>query len=249
MDQAPCKPRPINHMSKTQLLEEANRLGVIVHHTWGATEIKACIMEAREAAKEQDPSEKMKRISHMTLAELRAKANELKVEYGTSTTKGNLLRLIRDSLNTPDQELMKIGKFKGLQFCEIPRSYGEWTVRELEKADTRPGAGEIRALVQAEAREGEAKGYSSQDVPAPYPSSTAATRRSTSPMSISTGRTSWDLVGERSSTTSTRRRARKDIDEEKNMEAEIDPEVASEIQELETKLALLKDKARGSGSQ
>ncbi|CAE7541017.1 GIP, partial [Symbiodinium pilosum] len=74
---------------------EANRMGVLVHHSWGVTEIKACIMEAREAAKNADPTERMKRISHMNMPE--------------------------DSLNTPDQELMKIGKFKGY---EIPQSYG-----------------------------------------------------------------------------------------------------------------------------
>ena len=94
-------------MSKTQLLEEANRAGVIVHHAWG---VKAA-----------DPTEQMKRVSHMSLPELRAKASELKIDYANTITKGNLLRLIRDSLNTPDQELMKIGKDKGYQFCEIPK--------------------------------------------------------------------------------------------------------------------------------
>ena len=110
-------------------------MGVIVHHSWGVTEIKACIMEAREAEKNADPTERMKRISHMNMPELWAKANELGIDYASTTTKGNLLRLIRDSLNNPDQELMKIGKFKGYQFCEIPQSYGEWTVRELAQAD------------------------------------------------------------------------------------------------------------------
>ncbi|CAE7427315.1 GIP, partial [Symbiodinium pilosum] len=123
-------------MTKTQLLEEAGRLGALVHHTWSATEIKAVIMEAREAQKEKDPTERMKKISHMTLPELRMKATELSIDYSNSTTKGNLLRLIRDSLNTPDQELMKFGKFRGYQFCEIPKSYGEWVLREMATSES-----------------------------------------------------------------------------------------------------------------
>ena len=219
----PTQAGPINHMSKTQLLEEATRLGVIVHYSWSATEIKACIMEAREAAKDKDPSEQMKRISHMTLAELRTKASELKIDFGASTTKGNLLRLIRDSLSTPDQELMKIGKFKGLQFCEIPRSYGEWAVRELETADSPdPELVRFGRWFKHRRMETEAKAYSTNEMAAPYPSSTAATRRTNSPLSTSTAKDSWDMVAERSSTTSSRRRTRHEADDERKMEAEMD---------------------------
>ena len=60
-------------------------------------------MEARETEKAKDPTEQMKRVSHMNLAELRAKASELKIDYTNATAKGNLLRLIRDSINTHDK--------------------------------------------------------------------------------------------------------------------------------------------------
>ncbi|CAE7418332.1 GIP, partial [Symbiodinium pilosum] len=243
----PCKPRPINHMTKTQLLEEAGRLGVLVHHSWSAIEIKAVIMEAREAQKERDPTERMKRISHMTLSELRMKANELGIDYSNSTTKGNLLRLIRDSLNTPDQELMKFGKFRGYQFCEIPKSYGEWVLREMSTSES-PDPEFVRfgRWFRQKQTENENQGYVSKDTPPPYPSSTAATRK-TSPTSLASGKDSWDMVTDKasaSSTTSTRRRTRHDIEEDKKMDSEIDPKVAAEIEDLETKLAVLKDKAR-----
>ena len=130
-------------------------IDLIVHHTWGVTEIKACIMEARNAAKAADPTEQMKRVSHMNLSELRAKANELKIDYANTTTKGNLLRLIRDSLNTPDQELMKIGKFKGYQFCEIPNEE-LWRVgdpRTDPSRQPRSGARAVREVVQQQAGE------------------------------------------------------------------------------------------------
>ena len=48
---------------------------------------------------------------------------------------------------------------------------------------------------------------------------------------------------------STKRRTRTDGEDSKKMEDEIDPKVAAEIAELETKLAVLKDKARGSSSK
>ena len=54
------------------------------------------------------------------------KAAEMGVEFPAGVTKGNLLRLIRDSLATPGSELMKIGKYKGYEYQEIPSSYGEW---------------------------------------------------------------------------------------------------------------------------
>ena len=55
--------------------------------------------------------EQMRRVTHMTLSQLQAKADSLRIDYPTGTTKGNLMRLIRDSINTPDQELMKMRNF------------------------------------------------------------------------------------------------------------------------------------------
>ena len=123
MEQGPCQPRPrtISQMSKAELLSQATRLGLVVHRTWAVEEIKAVIMEHRESLKEKDPVEQMRRVTHMTLSQLEAKATDLGIDFPTGTTKGNLMRLIRDSINTPDQELMKIGKISRISVCGNPR--------------------------------------------------------------------------------------------------------------------------------
>ena len=115
MDRPACQQDlPISRMTKPQLLSECVRLGLTVHRTWSPEEIKAVIMEHREAMKQTDATERMKRLSHLTLDELKAKARGLQVEFPERVTKGNLLRLVRDNLNTPDNELIKIGKYRGM---------------------------------------------------------------------------------------------------------------------------------------
>ena len=47
-------------MSKTQLLEEAGRVGLVVHHKWTVEEIKAAIQEHRMNDPNAHPSHKMK---------------------------------------------------------------------------------------------------------------------------------------------------------------------------------------------
>ena len=66
--------------------------------------------------------------------ELKMKADELKVGHGPNVTKGNLLRMIRESVNTPDQELMKVGQYRGYEFREVPESYARWASEELKNA-------------------------------------------------------------------------------------------------------------------
>ncbi|OLP99061.1 hypothetical protein AK812_SmicGene18412 [Symbiodinium microadriaticum] len=127
----PCKPPPISKMSKTELLSEANRVGLVVHRSWTNEELKAVIQEHRMSQPNTHPATQMKSITNLTMPELKLKAQELKVEFPSNVTKGNLLRLIRDSLATPATELMKIGKYKGWEFGEIPNQYGMWAAREI----------------------------------------------------------------------------------------------------------------------
>ena len=127
----PCKPPPISKMSKTELLSEANRVGLVVHRSWTNEELKAVIQEHRMSQPNAHPATQMKSITNLTMPELKPKAQELKVEFPSNVTKANLLRLIRDSLATPATELMKIGKYKGWEFREIPNQYGMWAAREV----------------------------------------------------------------------------------------------------------------------
>ena len=121
----------ISKMTKNELLQEALRLGLLVHQSWKTEEIKAVIVEHRMEHMESDPAYLMKSISKMSLSEMKAKADSLGVQYNDKVTKGNLMRAIRQSANTPGNELMKIGKFRGYEFQEIPPGYGEWALKEV----------------------------------------------------------------------------------------------------------------------
>ena len=129
-----CKPPAISAMTKTQLLSECNRLGLVVHRTWTVEELKAVIQEHRMQAASKQPGHQMKAVTSLNMPELKMKATEMGVEFPDNITKGNLLRLIRDSLKTPGTELMKIGKYKGFEFQEIPSAYGEWASREVKSS-------------------------------------------------------------------------------------------------------------------
>ena len=94
-------------------------------------EIKATIMEHRMNDPVYQQAATMKSVTNLTLAELKTKADGLGIQYPEKITKGNLLRLIRDAVSTPGSELMKIGKYKGYEFQEIPHQYGMWTAREI----------------------------------------------------------------------------------------------------------------------
>ncbi|CAE7294300.1 GIP [Symbiodinium sp. CCMP2592] len=136
---APCaqeeKPKAISAMRKTELLAEANRLGMTVHPSWTVVELKAVIREHMEANQEGDVARKMKKLNSLTLPELRAKANELHFAIPEKASKGLILKLVRESLNTPANTLMTIGRWRGCEYQEIPASYGNWAMEETRRSD------------------------------------------------------------------------------------------------------------------
>ena len=70
-------------MSKTQLLEEAGRVGLVVHHKWTVEEIKAVIQEHRMNDPNAHPSHKMKSVTQLNMPELKLKAAELGISAST----------------------------------------------------------------------------------------------------------------------------------------------------------------------
>ena len=80
-----------SHDQAPSILQECLRLGLTVHRSLGSEEIKAVIMEFREKAKDQDATGRMKRISRLTMPELKLKAQELGVEFPAGITKGKPL--------------------------------------------------------------------------------------------------------------------------------------------------------------
>ena len=239
-------------MTKTQLLEECNRLGLVVHRTWTCEELKATIMEHRMQDPAHQQASAMKSVSGMTLAELRAKADQLGIQYPAKITKGNLIRLIRDAVSTPGSELMKIGKYKGFEFQEIPRQYGMWAAREVRMSPN-PHVELIRYAKWWENKEYQ-EHYGEDDsleanATVPYPmDNTSAAGYS--------GTTNWDVI------TDTRaRRMDRDLPIDprttkrgpparsgEQMDSEIDPGTLEEIRALETRLAVLKQKAKAAAT-
>ncbi|CAE7197343.1 RE2 [Symbiodinium sp. CCMP2592] len=245
-----CKQPAISKMTKTQLLEECNRLGLVVHRAWTCEELKATIMEHRMNDPTHKQANALKSVSSMTLADLRVKADSLGVAYSERTTKGNLIRLIRDAVSTPGSELMKIGKFKGYEFQEIPRSYGMWAAREVRMSQN-PHVELIRYAKWWEAKEYEenygSEGTLEANATVPYPADVAS-------VAASSGTAPWDLVPDQQP-------SRKELDlpfdpratkrgaptgATNEMESEIDPTTLDEIKALETRLAILKQKAKAA---
>eukprot|EP00439_Symbiodinium_sp_Y106_P021298 s4955_g2.t1 len=188
----------------------------------------------------------MNSVTNLTLAELKSKADELGVLYPAKVTKGNLLRLIRDSTATPGTELMKIGKYKGYEFQEIPRQYGMWAAREI-RMSTNPHVELIRFAKWWEAKEYEHHHYGDQDsieanATVPYP------EESSSRGAASTAE--WDVVsGQHPSSRDLPIDPRKTkrgmpTGGYQDMDTEVDPNTMEEIRALETRLAERADSRR-----
>ncbi|CAE7251257.1 RE2, partial [Symbiodinium sp. CCMP2456] len=250
-----CKPPAISKMSKTELLSEANRLGLVVHRSWTVEEIKATIMEHRMNDPAYQQAATMKSITNLTLAELKAKADTLGVVYPTKITKGNLLRLIRDFVSTPGTELMKIGRYKGFEFQEIPRQYGMWAAREI-RMSSNPHPELVRYAKWWEEYEYQIHygDGNTLEANATVPYSEDATQ-----WSVSSANEGWEKVTDKSRNHTAKDlpidpRANKrgasssgyDPEVMRSMETEMDPATLEEIIALETRLAALKQKAKAA---
>ncbi|CAE7780747.1 RE1 [Symbiodinium sp. CCMP2592] len=230
-EMACSKPPAISKMTKVELLSECNRVGLVVHRNWTCEEIKATIMEHRMNDPQQQQASVMKSVTSLTLAELKEKADQLGVQYPSQVTKGNLIRLIRDSTKTPGTELMKIGKFKGYEYQEVPRSYGMWAAREIRMSPN-PHVELVRFAQWWEAKEYEThygdRGTIEENATVPYPLDTSSVADLPhDPRNSKRGNPYGDLP---------------------EMEAETDPATLEEIRALETRLAVLKQKAKASSA-
>ena len=246
-----CKQPAISKMTKTELLEECNRLGLVVHRAWTCEELKATIMEHRMNDPTIQQASVMKSVGNMTLAELRIKADELGVLYKSTTTKKNLIRLIRDSVSTPGSELMKIGKYKGFEFQEIPRQYGMWAAREVRMSPN-PHVELARYATWWKEREEKEhrEHYGTEDtleasatVPFPSETSSVAGSSRTAPWDVITDGGGYSAARDLPIGRKTTKRG-VPMETSEAMDSEIDPNTLEEIRALETRLAVLKQKAK-----
>ncbi|CAE7307731.1 GIP [Symbiodinium sp. CCMP2592] len=228
----------------------------------------AVIMEHRESQKAQDASERMKRLSHLNMDELKVKARELDVDFPDRVTKGNLLRLVRDSINTPDNELMKIGKHRGMEFREVPWQYGRWASNEVKNSrNADPDL--VRYAQWWDRNEEKKRGYvESKDETSrrAMPPTTSSDTGSWATVPSHVWETAWDPktsspkshawetawpgaqpppspeqqlpVAPRATPSSSKRQSPKETKD--LMEDEMDEETAEEIKKLELRLAVLK---------
>ncbi|CAE7326464.1 GIP [Symbiodinium sp. CCMP2456] len=250
-----AKELPISKMTKPQLIQECLRLGLTVHRTWSPEEIKAVIVEHREKYKQGDATERMKRMSHLSMPELKMKAQELGVEFPANVTKGNLLRLVRDTLNTPDNELMKIGKYRGMEFREVPWQYGRWASNEIKGSNADPELVLYARWWERKEEEKRQQGYSAtpEETQSHVP---GASSEATSWANVDAWEESWPRRATTAQSNdqmpiapnakaSTKRRTQKDGEE--SMDDEPDAEALEEIRKLETRLAILKSKTKAKG--
>ncbi|CAE7777019.1 GIP [Symbiodinium sp. CCMP2592] len=114
-------------MTKAELIQCATDMGVTVHSTWTAPEIRSIIQERRQ---KNNTSTIPKGLSSMTLADLQAKATELNVTINSRMGKGEIMRAIRDFTRAPDEEVVTFGRFRNYMFKEVPESYLQWSIRE-----------------------------------------------------------------------------------------------------------------------
>ena len=114
-------------MTKTELLAEANRLGLAPHPDWTAVELRSAITEM---IGDQKGGTLPKGLSSMKLQELKEEAEKIGLEYGEKVTRGALIRNIRDYHGTPSNTVMTIGKHRGNTYAQIPLSYGRWADAE-----------------------------------------------------------------------------------------------------------------------
>ncbi|CAE7219835.1 unnamed protein product, partial [Symbiodinium sp. KB8] len=198
-------------------------------------------------------SPRMKKINSLNLPELRAKAMELEAPLPAKASKGLILKLIRDSLSTPAKTLMTIGRWRGCEYREIPEDYGRWALAETTRSEnSHPDLVRYAKWFKNEMDRKSVKAHINDDtVDASYVPETSHGKTSSN--------SSWDAVtvltptnyktGKGYTKTTPKRGNDEMKDKSKAMESQPDPAVLEEIKALQTKLAILKDKANCCGNE
>ncbi|CAE7890611.1 GIP [Symbiodinium microadriaticum] len=245
-------------MTKTELLSEANRLGLAPSARWTVEELKSAIMEAKKDLNEDTTVPKG--MSGMKLAELKAEADRIGVMYASGVTRGTLMRHIRDYHETPDNTVMNIGRYRGSAYFQVPLSYAQWADQE-ERANGVNMSPDLKRFVlwfrRKKAKEATGNGPTRAEmmqepekyakVPYPGGSETSQSWENVTVMN-EVDKQQRPFIPESSgaksmasSSTSGKRTAERPNTKER-MSVEPDPNVLDEIRALEQRLALLKDK-------
>ena len=133
-------------MTKTELLAEANRLGLAPLPGWTAGELRSAITEVTaEANKGNLPNG----LSSMRLQDLKEEAMKIGLPVGEKATRGSLMRSIRNFHATPNDTVMTVGKHKGNTYEQIPIPYANWAdAEEKHRRRTHPGYPEQATILE-----------------------------------------------------------------------------------------------------
>ena len=268
-------PVPVWRMTKTQLLAEATSRGLAVNPRWTCPELRTVLTADAEYHKE--PKIIPKGLSSMTLAELRNEAEKLKIPLGVKETRGSVMLKVRDAV-TPDSTVMAIGRFRGTCFIDIPENYAQWASDE-EKENGDNMSPDLKRFVlwrrhrrtsevaKAPVRRGYRDPEKEAKVPPPPMSETGSSpwaviedpegasndwRPITPSASSGSGvHHNWTPHHTTSPWVPKAKATRRPRTPETKgrMEQDIDPDTLTEIQELEARLAVLKDKCGIHGSK
>ena len=229
-------------LSKAELIAMASDLGIVVHSSWTAAEIRAMIQERKPKG-----SSTPKGLSGMTLAQLQTKARELQVKINPNASKGEIIKTIRDYTRAPDEEVVTFGRYKTYMFREVPEGYLQWAMREVE-ANTNASE-DLRRL----AKWAETRGQPTEN-PDPEVNSTIPYVETDDGYSMTGSLHSWSIADQRpvvpkayrspektkSRPSSTPSSVRKmgEVEEAVRMEQEVPESVKKELAELNARVAV-----------
>ena len=225
-----------------ELENEALRLGAAVHRSWTSAELRAVIQQHRDLYEEGE--EKLpKGMSAMKLEELTELAASLGADVPHRPTRGALQHLIRQHALGMGSHVVGFGRHRGKLFREVPQDYLDWAARETAAKGDGASPDLIVLAEYGLKKKNAARAKLRED-----PEATATVPYEPSESSATTS--SWTRVlptGTRPHGAYPKGRARTRplesyrLDPE-NMDQDVPYSVVDEIQELETRLAILRDR-------
>ena len=118
-------------MNKVELATELRGYQIPCHDKWLVRELRTMVMEQRKAREGPKEDHVLKGLSRLNLEELVEKAKKEGLTIPPKPTRGALMAMLRVSTQSPGDQVMPFGKFKGWMYKETPKGYRDWAVQEV----------------------------------------------------------------------------------------------------------------------
>ena len=181
----------------------------------------------------------------MTLQQLKDKVEEIGLAVPAKANRGILMRMIRDNGGKGGETLLSFGRYKGLRFVDTPVGYRTWAVREVYNNTN--ASEDLRMFAAWWTAETEERG-----VVHPTPYHDPETDASIPYIPEDSSSLEWDRVSSRpksaaypstaARTQPKRRSAPSEASSTSRMDQEIPEDILDEVQHLEHRLAILRDR-------